>query len=190
MLSSMNIPICMDGEQNNCDVLCPWLHIPATFQSQWVPTLYLNKHDRSIDKPFKANQMFIPIQVYRWNLINDLLYSPPPSTSSHCLYIYVHLYTFVRENINVQLYEYHYLSNHCFLLFLFRAASLPSTSNDETRDGGGRRGERKANTVLYHHLGSTIVSAVLIYTKIYDPESLIDCPGQKTSPWPSLFCEL
>lgn len=51
-------------------------------------------------------------------------------------------------------------------------------------------GEKKANTVLYHDLGSVIVSAVLIYTKIYDPVSLIDCQGQKSSPWPSLFCEL
>ena len=32
--------------------------------------------------------------------------------------------------------------------------------------GGGKK---KANPVLYHRLGSVMVSAVLIYTKIHDP---------------------
>lgn len=29
--------------------------------------------------------------------------------------------------------------------------------------------KKKANPVLYHRLGSMVVSAVLIYTKIHDP---------------------
>lgn len=52
-----------------------------------------------------------------------------------------------------------------FLLFLFSVTSPPSTS-DET---GLEKKKKKVNPVLYHRLGSVMVSAVLIYTKIHDP---------------------
>lgn len=68
-----------------------------------------------------------------------------------------------QENINILLYDFHHLPNHYFLLFLFSITS-PLSIRNET---GFRK--KKENPVLYHHLGSVMASAVLIYTKIHDP---------------------
>ena len=45
--------------------------------------------------------------------------------------------------------------------------------------GGGKK---KANPVLYHRLGSVMVSAVLIYTKIHDPGAWLIAKGRNSAP--------
>lgn len=50
--------------------------------------------------------------------------------------------------------------------------------------GGGKK--QKENPVLYHRLGSVIVSAVLIYTKIRDPGAWLIAKG--SNPAPGLVC--